>query len=118
MADPLVPDQQAAGVAQAQGEPTSQGGLLDALRGHGMLPQMLPQQMLAQSMAQAGPGPSGGLAIGSGMLNAAGGGNPALNPYLQQYQAQQNEQVKQAMEYQKLQQSQFGLQQKQNEMSN
>ena len=117
MADPLVPDQQAAGVAPGMGEPISQGGLLDALRSRGTLPAMLPAQMLAQSMGQAGPGPNAGLGVGSAMLNAAHGGNPALNPYLQQYQAQQNEQVKQGLQYQQLQQHQTQLQQKQNEMS-
>jgi hypothetical protein len=116
MADPITPDMQGAGLP-GMPEPTSQGGLLDALRSRGTLPGILPPQMLAQSMQQAGPGPNVGLAMGSGALNVTGGGNPAQNPYLQQYQAQQNAKIQQALQMQRLQQIERQNFVKQNEMA-
>src|SRR6185503_21230210 len=98
MADPntQAPDLQSATGVPAPPAPMSQPGLIDALRSQGT-PPLLPANMLSQSMQQSGPGPSIGLAMGSGALNAGSGGNAALNPYLQQYQAQQNAQVQEAL---------------------
>lgn len=107
-----APDMQSATGVPAPPEPMNQGGLIDALRSRGTLPQNL-----AQSMNQAGPGPSIGLAMGSGALNAGSGGNAALNPYLQQYQAQQNAQVQQAMEFEKLQDQKLLRANQQNELA-
>lgn len=114
MADPntQAPDLQSATGVPAPPEQLSQGGLIDALRSRGTLPQNL-----AQSMQQAGPGPSMGLAMGSGVLNAGSGGNAALNPYLQQWQAQQNAQVQQAMEYERLQDQKLLRANQQNELA-
>jgi len=119
MADPntQAPDLQSATGVPAPPAPMSQPGLIDALRSQGT-PPLLPANMLSQSMQQSGPGPSIGLAMGSGALNAGSGGNAALNPYLQQYQAQQNAQVQEALHYQHLQQQQAAQQLHRDELSN
>src|SRR6266700_5981093 len=79
--DDIKPVDQVAAGGTAQ--PQDQGGMLDALRSRGPVPQ----QALANIM-QPQPGPNMGSAIGSGAL-AVLTGNAGQNPYLAQ-QAQGN----------------------------
>src|SRR6266702_3319764 len=93
--DDIKPVDQVAAGGTAQ--PQDQGGMLDALRSRGPVPQ----QALAKIM-QPQPGPNMGSAIGSGAL-AGLAGQAGQNPYLQQQSQQSQQGFQQAMQAQQIQ---------------
>jgi hypothetical protein len=98
MADETIrpPDQISAGGAAPAPD---QGGIIDALRSRGPMPQ--------QALAQMAPPPglNAGSAFGSGVLSAIGG-QPGANPYLAQQGQQQKDTFYQALNVQREQRAQ------------